>query len=271
MDIITPIEMIRRIQDKLSGLRELFFFNNWPHLLATRLLWSGQPLVMYQLGKLEFIVDHAGGDQNGTRACLTSGMYDKALEGLSKTRPLNVLDLGANGGGFVLNLLAKGFSLGNTLCVEMNPHTFSRLHFNVMRNVTGRKSALNAAAWSANETLSVSVGRGGTGDSVNAQDGAETVQIQARTLDSLIEEAFGDEEIDLCKIDIEGAEFEVLLGPQAGRLRQVKRLVMEIHPHSKYQAQDLLAHLAAQGFKATAELEKQDGGCVIYHGERCSP
>ncbi|MDB6119132.1 MAG: hypothetical protein JWO08_2913, partial [Verrucomicrobiaceae bacterium] len=50
--------MIRRIQDKLSGLRELFFFDNWPHLLATRLLWSNQPLVTYRLGKLEFIVDH---------------------------------------------------------------------------------------------------------------------------------------------------------------------------------------------------------------------
>jgi len=263
--------MIRRIQDKLSGLRELFYFDNWAHLLATRLLWSNQPLVVYRLGKLEFLVDHAGGDQNGTRACLTSGMYDKALEGLSKTMPLNVLDIGANGGGFVLNLLAKGFTLGSTMCVEMNPNTFIRLHFNAMRNLAGRKTVLNAAAWSENVPLTVSVGNGGTGDSVGAQEGDETVEIQARTLDSLIEEGFGSAEIDLCKIDIEGAEFETLLSPQSGRLKQVKRLVMEIHPHSKHQASELLERLKELGFQPTSELEPQDGGCVIYHGERCQP
>ena len=263
--------MIRRLQDKLSGLRELFFFDNWAHLLMTRLFWPHQALVVYRLGRLEFLVDHAGGDQNGTRACLTSGMYDKALEGLSKTTPLNVLDLGANGGGFVLSLLAKGFTLGSTMCVEMNPNTFQRLHFNAMRNVPGRKLALNAAAWSDNAQLTVSVGNGGTGDSVNSCGGPETVEIQARSLDSLIEEGFGSAEIDLCKIDIEGAEFEVLLSPQSGRLKQLKRLVMEIHPHSSHQASELLERLGALGFNATFELEPQDGGCVIYHGERCRP
>ena len=263
--------MTRRLQDKLVGFRELFYFDNWAHLIVTRLLWSHQSLVVYRLGKLEFLVDHAGGDQNGTRACLTSGMYDKALEGLSKTQPLNVLDLGANGGGFALNLLAKGFAPGSTMCVEMNPNTFSRLHFNATRNLPGRKKVLNAAAWSENVPLTVSVGNGGTGDSVNAHAGAETVAIQARTLDSLIEEGFGSAEIDLCKIDIEGAEFETLLSPHSGRLKQVKRLVMEIHPHSKHQASELLQRLTELGFKPTCELEPQDGGCVIYHGERCQP
>lgn len=262
--------MIRRFQDKLSGLRELFFFDNWPHLLATRLLWARQPLVVYRLGRLEFLVDHAGGDQNGTRACLTSGMYDQAIDGLSKTQPLNVLDLGANGGGFVLNLLAKGFTLGRTLCVEMNPHTFSRLHFNLMRNMKGG-IALNAAAWSDNGVLDVAVGNGGTGDSVASASGEETVQIQTRTLDSLIEQGFGEADIDLCKIDIEGAEFETLLSPHAERLRQVKRLVMEVHPHARHSPSDLLDRLKGLGFSALGELQPQDGGCVIYLGERREP
>lgn len=263
--------MIRRLTDKLSGLRELFFFDNWPHLLATRLFWPGQPLVVYRLGALEFLVDHAGGDQNGTRACLTSGMYDQALQGMSKNKPLRVLDIGANGGGFVLNLLAKGFSLETAMCVEMNPHTFSRLHFNVKRNVAGRGLALNAAAWSENSVLKVSVGHGSTGDSVSSAGGQGTeVEIQARTLNSLIEEGFGSHEIDLCKIDIEGAEFELLLGSDADRLTQVKRLVMEIHPHPRHQAKELLEHLQAAGFKAVGELQQEDGGCVIYCGERAT-
>lgn len=259
--------MFRRLKDKLSGLRELFFFDNWPHLLATRLLWAGQSLVVYRLGELEFLVDHAGGDQNGTRSCLTSGMYDAALEGLSKTQPLNVLDLGANGGGFVLNLLAKGFSLGRILAVEMNPNTFSRLHFNLMRNVKGGV-AINAAAWTEDGSLEVAVGHGGTGDSVASATGTETVRIQTRTLDSLIETGFGEASIDLCKIDIEGAEFETLLGPHSDRLRQVKRLVMEIHLHSTHSLQALLDRLKSLGFTPVGELQPQDGGCVIYLGER---
>lgn len=259
--------MIRRFQDKLSGLRELFFFDNWPYLLATRLLWARQSLVVYKLGRLEFLVDHAGGDQNGTRACLTSGMYDQALEGLPKAQPLNVLDLGANGGGFVLNLLAKDFTPGRTLCVEMNPHTFSRLHFNLMRNLKGG-TALNAAAWNENGALEVTVGNGGTGDSVAYACGGETVRIQTCTLDSLIEQAFGEAAIDLCKIDIEGAEFETLLSAHAERLCQVKRLVMEIHPHTKHSPSDLLNRLKNLGFAPIGDLQPQDGGCVIYLGER---
>jgi hypothetical protein len=60
-------------------------------------------LSVYRLGKLEFIIDRAGGDANGVRDVIVSGMYRDLLKHahLSNQYPLSVIDLGSNGGGYL--------------------------------------------------------------------------------------------------------------------------------------------------------------------------
>ncbi len=41
---------------------------------------------------------------------------------------------------------------------------------------------------------------------------------------------FGDETVDLCKMDIEGAEYEVLASPAHQKLRNCRYLIVELHP-----------------------------------------
>lgn len=92
------------IRNKLHGLKSLWNFDNRYQLLLSRLLFRSNPLNIYRLDGMEILVDHSAGDESGTRLLLTSPMYQQFLPQLNFTKPINVLDLGGNGGGFGLML-----------------------------------------------------------------------------------------------------------------------------------------------------------------------
>jgi len=82
-------------------------------------------------------------------------------------------------------------------------------------------------------------------------DGHEHVVLPGRTLISLMTE-LGDDHIDLLKIDVEGAEYELLptLNPRA---LGVKILSIQLHhTGSVRQARELIARLADQGYEPVA-------------------
>jgi FkbM family methyltransferase len=77
------------------------------------------------------------------------------------------------------------------------------------------------------------------------------VELPGRTLESLMAE-LGDERIDLLKLDIEGAEYEVLPGVDLKRLG-VKVFATQLHhTGSVGQAQALIAGLGAAGYEPVA-------------------
>ena len=66
------------------------------------------------------------------------------------------------------------------------------------------------------------------------------------------------ERVDLLKCDVEGAEFDALLGAEVEVLRKVERIAVELHLTSELpagRADALRAHLRVAGF----ELEEEEG------------
>jgi FkbM family methyltransferase len=223
-----------KIKRKLAGLRILFQFDNWPVLILGRLLDRRTGLVTYRKKDLEILIDHRGGDENGTRSCLTSDMYRKHLRHISANRPVRVLDLGANGGGFPLLLQLEAFDLDQVVCVEMNRSTFLRLLINLSTNLSGNVVGLNAAVCGmpVGSEIRLRASRGGTALSISADrtdPGAPGVDVSTTTLAALCAEYFPDHDIDICKIDIEGAEYEVLDGSPDAVLRKFRNLIIEFH------------------------------------------
>lgn len=229
------------VRSKLRGLREVLTFDNKLQLLVNLLFFRNTSLTVYRRGDLEFIVDAGSGDVNGIRRVLTSGMYKDFLQS-PKCKVLwdsadSVLDLGANAGGFSLLLAELGISIKTLVCVEMNPHTFRRLEFNVTHNLNCDVTCLNAAVCGQKQTLSLTLGRGSTGDSIYAgsdsDNGGSTsrVLVQGLSLDDICEQSFihGRGRIDLCKIDVEGAEYEIFSNPGHQWLERCHFLIMEIH------------------------------------------
>lgn len=251
------------ISNKLHGLKSLWKFDNRYQLLISRLLFRSNPLNIYRLNDMEILVDHSAGDESGTRLLLTSPMYQQFLPQLNFTKPINVLDIGGNGGGFGLMLTRNRVKIKKILAVEFNPNTCTRMRFNMERNLHDSEViALNAAVCGEKKTLKLKIGKGGTSDSIynplHAADGKD-VEIQGVTLDSLYDDYFKGEIIDLCKIDIEGAEHEIFAFPNHDALKHVRFLIMEIHGNDPEKNQKILDRLSALNFEQIKAKYLEEG------------
>jgi hypothetical protein len=67
----------------------------------------------------------------------------------------------------------------------------------------------------------------------------------------LVAEHFGDYPVDVVKMDIEGAEYEVLASPHHNRLRQCRYLIVEVHQHEGCTPKTVFAELSRLGFEET--------------------
>lgn len=238
--------------NKIRGLKEVWAFDNRLWLAFTKLFFPKENLQVYRYNGIEILTDRKGGDGNGAREILTSPMYRRYLPSLKLGGPANVLDLGANNGGFPLLLLASGIELKKVVSVEFNPQTFVRLHFNLTRNLACTVEPVNAALCGHERTINVSLGKGSVSDSIYQENsGPETrsYSISGRTFDDFCETYFPEDVIDICKIDVEGAEFEVFLGPHHASVTRCRYVIMEIHEEAGRRAEDVIVVLEKLGFE----------------------
>lgn len=146
----------------------------------------------------------------------------------------SILDVGANIGAAAVwfSRIAPGAQIA---CVEPDPRNLPLLR----RNLAG--NAVNAAVFEC----AVAAGRGearlgvglDTGCSALAGTGchvySESVSVPTRTVPDILDE-LGWARVDLIKMDIEGAEREVLAGC-ASWLDRVGAVVLEVHPNTSPQ------------------------------------
>ena len=154
--------------------------------------------------------------------------------------PRTIVDLGANV-GFSARFLSERYPYAELVAYEPDPEIF---HL-AQRNVRGhaRVSLQNRAVAGEPGPLELhrfAGGSWGTSSFVTSQAVTESFTADAVTLDSIISE-LGD--VDLLKIDIEGAEYEVLKGCQ--QLDRVRCIVGEFHTIPDVTAEQFFALLDA--------------------------
>ncbi|HEX6123866.1 MAG TPA: FkbM family methyltransferase [Pyrinomonadaceae bacterium] len=253
------------LKNKIRGLKEIWQFENRLPLILTRTLFPRERLYVYRYKGVEFLTDVAGGDANGARQVLTSPMYLRFLPQMTFDGPINVLDIGANNGGFPLLLAAHGVRIKKVVAVELNPNTFLRLRFNLERNLDCEVVTLNAAICGEARSLNVSLGEGSSGDSIyngSSASGRKAFEIEGVTVDDVCDRHFERETIDICKIDIEGAEFEVFSHPLHECLRRCRYLIMEIHEGEGRSPDKILPALARIGF--VPRLQPPDADPAVF-------
>lgn len=161
-------------------------------------------------------------------------VYGGIPERLHRCR--SIVDLGANIGLTSLYLAAR-FPEAEILALEPNPHTYSVLTTNLQELVSsGRCRTVQAAVWSANRAL-VGDSSGGA-DHFSAfatreapAEAASEATITGLTMPQVIAES-GFSFVDLVKVDIEGAEVELLKGDQSW-LARVGAVAIEFHGNSR--------------------------------------
>jgi FkbM family methyltransferase len=259
------------IKNRFAGLQAVLYFDNWPMLLLGRVFDRGTAFVIYRKKGLNILVDHHGGDASGTRGCIVGDMYRRYLPSIALSGKLRVMDIGANGGGFPLLLRLEGAEFARVVSVEMNPLTFQRMQLNVAANIGPAAVAINAAVCGEGQPTEIflSPTRGGPGESMydlRADASAAHVSVPTTTLPSIYERYFAGQTIDICKIDIEGAEYEVFESTTDELLGKIRHLIVEFHDPARTPA--LLERIRSLGFQEISDKSQKTGERTEVHAFR---
>lgn len=248
------------LKNKFRGIKEIWRFDNRWQILFSRMFFPGEKICIYRYKDLEIVMDHSAGDANGAREVLTTDMYRRFLGLMKLGKELQILDLGSNNGGFPLLIRSEQFEISHLVCVEFNPETFSRLRFNIERNFRSRCDLLNLAVCGSPGEFEVGPGNGGTSASIYQETSPkpDARKIAGETFDEIYTRTFGQSTTDICKMDIEGAEFEIFESGTCQMLKMCRYLLIEIHHESGSPRDEVRQKLGELGFVENDPDSKSD-------------
>ena len=130
-----------------------------------------------------------------------------------------VVDVGAHYGRYTLIAAKRIGPKGKVIAIEADPKNFDMLNKNIKLNKLEHVITLNFAATSNKSKVKLSIPEKKSGHTIYSSiipDRSPTekfIEVNANTLDNLLDEkGISIEEVNWIKIDVEGAELEVLKG-----------------------------------------------------------
>jgi FkbM family methyltransferase len=165
-----------------------------------------------------------------------------------------ILDVGAHVGAFSV-AACHAFDGARCVAFEPAPDTFAYLERNVVDNGLAERVKLMKCAVTGAGGFVVLAGRG-VGDSTNRilrpGEDLSGVTVASTTLRDALQEAGGP--VDLCKIDCEGAEYDIVASSDDAVWRQVRSLILEYHPWPDRSWSWLENRLRSAGFRVDARI-----------------
>ena len=130
-----------------------------------------------------------------------------------------VVDVGAHYGRYTLIAAKRIGPKGKVIAIEADPKNFDMLNKNIKLNKLEHVITLNFAATSNKSKVKLSIPEKKSGHTIyssiipNRAPTEKFIEVNANTLDNLLHEnGISIEEVNWIKIDVEGAELEVLKG-----------------------------------------------------------
>ncbi|GEM_PF-2855266 len=142
--------------------------------------------------------------------------------------PNYILDVGAAIGDFSI-FAGQLFPQATIIGFEPTPHTYALFKKNIAENLHNNISAIHTAIGTQKEyTISISNHnvKSSAHTTTNSPKKQQTITIPATPLDTFI-----TREVDLIKIDCEGAELDILLSIRNESFAKIKNIVLEYHNH----------------------------------------
>lgn len=110
--------------------------------------------------------------------------------------------------------------------VEPEPHNLAFLKQNIAENpTTGKITVVENAIWHESKTVEIS-NRGGNASIFEHPNNAGYTKVEALTIKQLFNK-FNIKEADVMKIDIEGAEYDLIINTPDDVLKRIKYLTLE--------------------------------------------
>jgi len=178
-----------------------------------------------------------------------------------------IIDVGANTGTFVLFAAARA-PRATIHAIEPEPGNVSLLQENVVLNRLEQRVVVHpVAAGAASGTLTLHVAHqcsGGHSVYKYTED-SHPIEVRVRAFRDLLREA-APERCDFCKIDCEGAEYDILYSLTPEETAKLPFLAIETHHFSKEprnQPAALHAHLRSLGYTV---IEHRKSLCFAFRG-----
>ncbi|MDN5894571.1 MAG: FkbM family methyltransferase [Nocardioides sp.] len=212
-------------------------FDNGPRILAdlfTKRLLGRPGDITLKLKGYDVVAPNVPGARFPVYEALVEDAYriPWLTAGLSAS-PL-ALDLGGHIGSFAL-AFASAQASGRVACFEATPGTFGYLEQNISRNGLSARVVAHNIAVSDHEGELVMAshgdGSGHNGVLHLGETGLTTISVPcvpAASAFAMTSEKFGDP-VEVVKMDIEGAEYDMILNSSPADWASVQRVVMEYH------------------------------------------
>ena len=137
------------------------------------------------------------------------------------------VDVGAHIGKYTCTIARLVGNRGRVVAVEAHPKNYEWLVGNIDLNKLTNVVPLNLAAYDHNCKVRIFEGANSSGrSSIKINEGSSSLDVQAKALDTVPELA-SLPRIDLVKIDVEGAEYETILGMLRLLTAHKPRLLLE--------------------------------------------
>jgi FkbM family methyltransferase len=177
-----------------------------------------------------------------------------------------VVDVGAHVGHYTLISSKRVGQNGKVVAIEADPDNFEMLNRNIKLNGLTNVIPLNYAVYSEVSKLKLYVPGEESGFTIyntimvnRAKPEEKFIEVNANTLDNLLQQnGIEQGQVNWIKIDVEGAEFEVLKG--ATRILSKSKdiaLLIEVHGQDNYKP--IIEFLNAIKFKIEFEKSNENG------------
>jgi FkbM family methyltransferase len=230
-------------------------FRNWIYLSCLRrLATAGFPSLLDQhvnvVTRVGARFDARVRDLGGAIDVFALGAYEFKTVDWSGCE--YAIDVGAQVGSFTLWLACR--STARVFSIEPNPETYSVLVRNIdAGGLSSRVRSAQVALGGQAGERTLYVHKFSEATSLLATlDGETQIAVPAVTLRTLIADS-GFPRVDLLKIDVEGAEWEVFESLRQGDLDSVATLLVEWHPVSGHSYIELAERIRDHGFEVAVE------------------
>ena len=177
-----------------------------------------------------------------------------------------VVDIGAHMGRYTIISSKRVGTNGKVIAIEAHPGNFEMLNRNIKLNQLTNVIPLNYAVYSKETKIKLYIPGEESGYTVyntimSNRAGTEDkfVEVNANTLDYLLQlNQIREEEVNWVKIDVEGAEFEVLKGA-TNVLSKSKDIALLIEVHGSDNYKPILNFLNLYNFKIEFEKNHESG------------
>ncbi len=174
-----------------------------------------------------------------------------------------VIDIGANIGRYTIISSKRVGTKGKVVAIEAHPGNFEILNRNIKLNQLTNIIPLNYAAYSKETKIKLYVPDEESGYTIYhtlmERTGKKFVEVNANTLDYLLQlNEIRQEEVKWIKIDVEGAELEVLKGA-TNVLSKSKDIALLIEVHGLNNYRPVVEFLSLYDFKIEFEKTYETG------------